>query len=142
MPAALEILTDYDWPGNVRQLANVVEHAIILSDGLPIGVEHLPTNLRPLERPASSMESAATQGRVMEQKPARPIVRKIETGIKMTEIPAEVSETATLRDLEILAIYAALERNDGNKAKAAKELGISLKTLYNKLNQSDGKKTA
>jgi two-component system NtrC family response regulator len=40
----------------------------------------------------------------------------------------------SLRDLEMQAIYQALERNDGNKPKAADELGISLKTLYNKLN--------
>jgi two-component system NtrC family response regulator len=41
----------------------------------------------------------------------------------------------SLRDLEMEAIQEALERNDGNKPKAAEELGISLKTLYNKLNQ-------
>jgi two-component system NtrC family response regulator len=42
----------------------------------------------------------------------------------------------SLRDLEMKAIHDALERNDGNKPLAAEELGISLKTLYNKLNQS------
>jgi DNA-binding NtrC family response regulator len=42
----------------------------------------------------------------------------------------------SLRDLEMHAIYQALERNGGNKPKAADELGISLKTLYNKLNQA------
>ncbi len=41
----------------------------------------------------------------------------------------------TLRDLEMEAIHEALDRNDGNKPKAADELGISLKTLYNKINQ-------
>jgi DNA-binding NtrC family response regulator len=42
----------------------------------------------------------------------------------------------SLRDLEMQAIYQALERHGGNKPKAAEELGISLKTLYNKLNQA------
>ncbi|HEX5105253.1 MAG TPA: sigma-54 dependent transcriptional regulator [Pirellulaceae bacterium] len=42
----------------------------------------------------------------------------------------------TLRDLEMQAIYDALDRHDGNKPEAAEELGISLKTLYNKLNQT------
>ncbi len=49
----------------------------------------------------------------------------------------------SLRDLEMQAIYQALERHDGNKPKAADELGISLKTLYNKLNTaSDLEKSA
>jgi len=49
----------------------------------------------------------------------------------------------SLRDLEMQAIYSALERNGGNKPKTADELGISLKTLYNKLNQaSDLEKSA
>jgi DNA-binding NtrC family response regulator len=43
----------------------------------------------------------------------------------------------TLRDLEMQAIYQSLERNGGNKPKTAEELGISLKTLYNKLNQGN-----
>ena len=42
----------------------------------------------------------------------------------------------TLRELEIQAIQESLERHDGNKPAAAEELGISLKTLYNKLNQA------
>ena len=42
----------------------------------------------------------------------------------------------TLRELEIQAIDEALERHDGNKPAAAEELGISLKTLYNKINQA------
>lgn len=46
----------------------------------------------------------------------------------------------TLRELEMQAIYSALERHDGNKPKAAEELGISLKTMYNKLNQTPGLK--
>ena len=48
----------------------------------------------------------------------------------------------TLRDLEMQAIREALERNDGNKPAAADELGISLKTLYNKVNQAAETKKA
>ncbi len=47
-----------------------------------------------------------------------------------------ISGPISLRDLEMQAIYDALERHDGNKPEAAEELGISLKTLYNKLNQT------
>jgi two-component system NtrC family response regulator len=42
----------------------------------------------------------------------------------------------SLREMEMRAIHDALDRHDGNKPKAAEELGISLKTLYNKLNQA------
>ena len=48
----------------------------------------------------------------------------------------------TLRELEMEAIHEALERTGGAKPKAAAELGISLKTLYNKLNQESGLKAA
>ena len=42
----------------------------------------------------------------------------------------------SLRELEMLAIESALERHNGNKTEAAEELGVSIKTLYNKLNQN------
>jgi len=48
------------------------------------------------------------------------------------------SSSQTLREIEMQVIYQTLERLSGNKPKAAEELGISLKTLYNKLNQSQG----
>ena len=43
----------------------------------------------------------------------------------------------SLREMELLAVQDAIQRHQGNKPAAAEELGISLKTLYNKLNQSD-----
>ena len=105
-PEALELLKGHHWPGNVRELANVIEHASILCDRPPIGVEHLPQKL-----------DAARQGGTQ----ARPRVHAF--------------GPMTLRELEMQAIHGALERNAGNKPKTAEELGISLKTLYNKLNQ-------
>jgi two-component system NtrC family response regulator len=47
-----------------------------------------------------------------------------------------------LRDLEIMAIQQSLQRHQGNKPKAADELGVSLRTLYNKLNQTDSTRAA
>lgn len=52
-----------------------------------------------------------------------------------TPQPQAVNPVMTLRELELVAIHSALDRHDGNKTAAASELGISLKTLYNKLNQ-------
>ena len=48
----------------------------------------------------------------------------------------------TLRELEVLAIAKAVERHDGNKPAAAAELGVSLKTLYNKINAAEEKQKA
>jgi two-component system NtrC family response regulator len=106
-PAMLGVLAAHAWPGNIRELANAVEHALVLCDELPLQVEHLPARLAglvpPVEPPAAP------------QPPARGPV--------------------SLRELEMQAILAGLDRNHGNKVRTAEELGISLKTLYNKLHQ-------
>lgn len=101
-PDALEALKSASWHGNVRELANVIEHAMILTDRLPITLEHLPDRLT---NPKRSLPL-----------PTQPL---------------------TLRELEMMAIDRALERHNGNKPAAAEELGIGLKTLYNKINQAN-----
>jgi two-component system NtrC family response regulator len=108
-PKTLTMLTEHDWPGNVRELANVIEHALILCDELPIAEEHLP-------------------GRFLHQRQHPQVASK-----RIAQISSR-----TLREIEMDAILDALERFNGNKPKAAEELGISLKTLYNKLNQANG----
>ncbi len=110
-PEAVAVLEAHSWPGNVRELANVVEHAAILCDDGPIKPEHLPSRFGNQQRNA-----------------VRPPHFKI--------APAQQTQQAlSLREIEMSAIAQALDRHHGNKPKAAEELGISLKTLYNKLNQ-------
>ena len=142
-PEAYHLLLQHDYPGNVRQLANAIEHALILSDRFPIRADDLPG----MFRQEAPVMSHLTQQK-MEEKPSRPVVTPNQPPVTQHRNPVqdlmsfEVSaETATLRDLEMMAIEAALQRHSGNKSKAAEELGISLKTLYNKLNQSE-KRTA
>ena len=107
-PAMLALLAGHRWPGNVRELANVVEHALVLADTLPLTVAHLPARLGGI-RPVAAAPAAPAAS-----PPGRPV---------------------SLRELELQAIREGLERNHGNKPKTAEELGISLKTLYNKLHQ-------
>jgi transcriptional regulator with PAS, ATPase and Fis domain len=121
----LAILAAHHWPGNVRELANVVEHALVLGDDLPLQVDHLPARLG-----AAAISAAA----------GRPQPGPAAVGGSAEEPPAAVEEQLTprpesLRELEMRAILEGLDRNNGNKARTAEELGISLKTLYNKLHQ-------
>ncbi len=111
-PAVLEAFAEHAWPGNVRELANVIEHATILCDVGPIDLEHLPTKFGSPRAPSAM----AT--------------------------PIRVFGPHSLREIELQAIYQSVDRWNGNKQKAADELGISLKTLYNKLNQGQLEKSA
>ena len=105
---AIQLLKSYHWPGNIRELANVVERASILCDRLPIKGCDLPNQF-------GAHDSAPT-------------------------LPIKSGQS--LREIEMEAIYLALDHNNGNKTAAANQLGISLKTLYNKLNQATMKKAA
>jgi len=111
-PEAVEVLTAHDWPGNIRELANAVERALILAGNGPIRPEHLPTQLPARNRPQPGS--------------SQPI------GGPHFAIP---DGNPTLRDIEMSYIQVVLEKHNGNKPAASKELGISLKTLYNKINQ-------
>ena len=149
----LATLARYPWRGNVRELANVVEYALVVSDTLPLGCDHLPERIA--RQPAvSPMAQAAAPGA------AQPIrlpaaILPGETGVaggsgqarlvqrgNLPSVPTEensrppdTGRPLSLRELEMQAILDGLDRNEGNKARTAEELGISIKTLYNKLNQ-------
>ena len=101
-PSAMALLQGYAWPGNIRELRNTVERAMILVDGEIIGDEHLPPDMQ------ASRPEAATL--------------RLPLGISMDKVEKEY-------------ILASLQRNGGNKARTAEALGISEKTLYNKLNR-------
>jgi DNA-binding NtrC family response regulator len=110
-PDAVEALLNHEWNGNVRELANALEHAVILSDGQNITADDLP---------ASVSGNAARAGH------GSTVAYRSGTG-------------RTLREIEMDVIYQVLEKHGGEKPKAARELGIALKTLYNKLNQDQAK---
>lgn len=105
-PEAIKVLRAHSWSGNVRELANAIEHAVILSGGNTIQPEDLPASVT---RKANSS--------------SRPF------------LVTNFAEPLTLREIEMEAILQTLDKYDGDKPKTADELGIALKTLYNKLNQ-------
>ncbi|HEY1065601.1 MAG TPA: sigma-54 dependent transcriptional regulator, partial [Pirellulales bacterium] len=151
-PEAVRMLQEYAWSGNVRELANVIEHAGILCDGLPIRPEHLPARKFELRRYAPPAPDAAPIAASIA--PAASSIAPSVMPAPLAAAPASsatasshgahgslagphftLTGTATLRDIELQVIQQVLDRCHGNKPKAADELGISLKTLYNKLNQ-------
>jgi DNA-binding NtrC family response regulator len=109
---AFDVLQNHTWPGNIRELANMIERATILAGDGPIQSEHLPTQLPPMAKtqPSAANPLSGPHFQVPDGNP-------------------------TLRDIEMRYIQAVLEKHSGNKPAASRELGISLKTLYNKINQ-------
>jgi two-component system response regulator FlrC len=108
-PAALEKLLGHDWPGNVRELENVIQRAVTLCSRSAIRPEDLLL-------PVSQHPASAKPGRSAEP----------EIGL---------SAGVTMREMERQLISRTLEDTGGNRTRAAKCLGISLRTLRNKLNE-------
>lgn len=100
--AALAILINYEWPGNIRELQNVCERLQILSEGHMIMTNDLPESIRNPEI--------------------------IDKGL-------EFDASIPLYELEKRYILKALAHYGGNKTQAAQGLGITIKTLYNKLHE-------
>jgi DNA-binding NtrC family response regulator len=115
-PETVQALQAHQWSGNVRELSNVLEHAVILSDGRQITPEDLPRS-------------------VIAQRPNRPETEEPIT-IAFPESPR------TLREMEAEMILHVLDKHHGDKPAAARELGIALKTLYNRLNQIETDRNA
>jgi two-component system response regulator HydG len=105
-PLAMDMLLKYDWPGNVRELENAIERAVILLSGDHVTEKQLPLRImreHPGHEPAADAAMPATDG------------------------------TRTLEEMEKEAIMTTLAATDDNKSETARRLGISRKTLHNKL---------
>ncbi len=124
-PEVLDALEAHQWPGNVRELRNVLERAVIIAGEGSIEMRHLPAFLQ--AQPAGSVAAAATA-----PEPAT---------APATAIPADQGDTirfpigTTVEDAEKGLILRTLEHTRNNKTRAAEILGISLKTLHNKLKE-------
>jgi transcriptional regulator with PAS, ATPase and Fis domain len=95
---AMARLMEHDFPGNVRELENIIEQAFVLCRGGIIELHHLPPELRP-----------AAAG------------------------PSEAISPLSLQAMEALMITEVLRRHQGNRRKAAADLGIDASTLYRKI---------
>ena len=113
---------DYDWPGNVREMENLIERAMLLSQGQELDLWDFWDDVEP---PPSSGSAAA----VAPQACGHSAVAAANTSAAM-----EIS-MQTLREVERQMILRALQANDNNRTHAAEILGISVRTLRNKLHE-------
>jgi DNA-binding NtrC family response regulator len=113
---ALVALESYPFPGNVRELKNIIERALIESGGGEILPEHLY-----FAHPGAVVSSPTTPSY------SDPVT-----------VPRQATPTLplNLKQAEAILIQQALEQTDGNISEAARRLGIDRKTLYRKLNQT------
>ena len=111
-PSALARMIHYSWPGNARELKNAVERAALLSSGETVTLEHLPQEVigdEPLDAPHLKLVEESGKGKVI-----------LPIGSSMEEAERRL-------------ITSTLEHTGGNKTRAAKILGVSLKTMHNKV---------
>ena len=122
--AALGVLREYAWPGNVRQLENVCRRLAVLASGRQIGVGDLPAELRthaPSMRPAWSAALADW----------------VEQELKGD---GENLHARALAEFERVLLEVALTVNDGHRQNAARALGVGRNTLTRKLGSSRKRK--
>ena len=104
-PEGLKKLEEYFFPGNVRELENIIERAYIFTEGDTISAESIELPRR-----------------------GNPVLPEDEKN-------EEREEDFTLKEVEKTHIHRVLHRWEGNRTKAAEELGISRKTLFNKIKE-------
>ncbi len=122
-------LESYDWPGNVRELRNTIERATILAGSGTIGVDHLPprfgeAGFAPLVRQPRGARSAVAVSALEAAEERRTEERTV-----------SVTVGTTVDEAEKQLILKTLQSTQNNKTKAAEILGISSKTLQNKLKE-------
>jgi two-component system response regulator AtoC len=120
-PAALQRLAQYRWPGNVRELRNVLQRAYVMSPGPEITEQWLPRD------PAAAIPLAPALA------PAPVQVREAPLSAGASTLQVEVG--TPLAAIERQVILATLEHFGHHKERTAAALGVSLKTLYNRLKE-------
>jgi DNA-binding NtrC family response regulator len=104
---AVTMLSAYSWPGNVRELRNTIEKMVVLSRGDRLTARDVPANIRDEVRDTGGGTARGTH--------------------------IAVPSGDSLADAEKRMILAALRKNNGNRTRAAEDLGISRRTLHRKL---------
>src|SRR3972149_187278 len=150
---ARELLTQYRWPGNVRELRNIIESMIVLENGKRIGSDVLRRYLQGYSTQVVDRNLPVVSNRTVEQAERELIYRALlDLKADILELketfaqshfpgqgkpvdPANGNGTLSLDEMERQMITGALERHEGNRRLAARELNISERTLYRKIKE-------
>ena len=117
-PEALDAMQNYSWPGNIRELENTIERAVLIGRSDRIRLDDLPEKIRAMR------DHHLAEAPGMRAAPARPPV--IEPVVPMN-----------IEEIEKSTILRALHSTGGNVTRAAQEIGISRRTLYRKMKKYD-----
>jgi transcriptional regulator with GAF, ATPase, and Fis domain len=121
-PEALAVLDTYDFPGNVRELKNAMEHAVILASGQPIQPEHLPRSMT--IAPSSSPPAIAPPRRMtlreQRERWLAPLERRYLEDL-LTETEGSVQEAARLAGVDRVTFYRLLEKRGLSRSKRKRQ---------------------
>lgn len=136
-PDALTVLARHHWPGNIRELRNVLEQASLMTDDAVLTARHLEATPLRGDGLGGTVRArpSPVAGRVLQ--PAAPDTASVPMSASGAEMPSVQRERKPLpqavAELEEAAIRDALRATGGNKLAASRLLGISRATLYEKL---------
>jgi len=132
---AIEALFNYDWPGNIRELENMIERGIILgSDGEPMDLCHLFTSGENID---SEILSLGLRGNLDTSRPLDRTGFGSGPSATVDLVSAMLESQTTLDDLEAQLLKTAVERANGNLSEAARVLGITRPQLAYRLKKGE-----
>jgi len=117
-PDAIDLLERYPWPGNIRELENAIERALLLSDGVRLNAEDFPTQC--------DWDEAVNEEAKRDDE---------QIDAERSEGEREDEDIRPLAEVEREAVQRAIEITGGNVALAARKLGIARGTLYKKIEE-------
>lgn len=136
-PDALAAIERYSWPGNVRQLQNVLRNAVVLNEGKRLTLEMMPKEVRLNQTDFKLLDALAAQPvdaipATLSEPPKRPVSPPLAPTISPAPAPAQAQGIRPLWMVERDVIEAAIEQCGGNIPRAAAFLEISPSTIYRK----------
>lgn len=135
-PAAMALLTTYVWPGNIRELRNAIERAVVIAEADVIRVHDLPERIR------AAAEVVPAPAPVIEKNTPQSIERSDEPDLDVDDADDELSSDdgppdgtfrACMRRYEAKLLLAALRAAEGNQTEAAKRLNLPRRTFQHKI---------